>query len=133
MDNFILGFLEFTSNKTCVILDFQWDYQTINGTHGANMIQSVGQTNKLFGTQTINTVTYTLFYIKTWICPNQTFFDPSLNLCTGCPIINCINCYNISVCSTCDELHDFFLNTTSLQCVACSLEGCINCTSLAIC
>lgn len=41
-DNFILGFLDFSSNKTGVILDFQWDFQTINGVHGAFMPLSVG-------------------------------------------------------------------------------------------
>lgn len=37
-----MGLLDFSTNKTQVILDFQWDFQTINGVHGAFMPQSVG-------------------------------------------------------------------------------------------
>lgn len=101
-DNFIMGLLYFSSNKTVVILDFQWNFTTVVGTHGVFMPQSVGQTNKGFGTETVNRVGYTLFYLKTWYCPDQTYFDPAQDLCTGCPIINCINCYNLTVCSICD-------------------------------
>lgn len=50
----------------------------------------------------INAVTYTLFYLKTWLCPLETFFDPSTDLCTSCPIVNCIDCYNLTVCTLCD-------------------------------
>ncbi len=128
-----MGMLDFTTNKTKSILHFQWNYTTINGTHGIYMPISIAQTYKTSGTNTVWTVTYTLFYIKTWICPNQTYFDPAQNLCSSCPIINCINCYNISVCQDCDEVNDFFLNVTNSQCVACTLVGCLNCTSLTVC
>ncbi len=37
IDNFIMGLLDFSTNMTQVILDFQWDFQTINGTHGVFM------------------------------------------------------------------------------------------------
>lgn len=42
VDNFIMGMTEFTSNKTQVILDFQWDYRTINGVYGVYMPLSIG-------------------------------------------------------------------------------------------
>ena len=32
-----MGLLDFSTNKTQVILDFQWDFQIINGTHGVYM------------------------------------------------------------------------------------------------
>lgn len=42
VDNFIMGLTDFSSNKTQVILDFQWDFATINGVHGAYMPKSIG-------------------------------------------------------------------------------------------
>jgi hypothetical protein len=60
----------FTTNKTQSILDFQWDFSIVNGNHGVFMPLSVGETDKNFGNNTISTITYTMFYIKTWICPN---------------------------------------------------------------
>lgn len=74
-----------------------------------------------------------MFYLKTWICPNQTYFDPAQNLCSGCPIYNCLNCYNISVCSTCNETADYFYNATSMQCSPCTLQGCTDCINFTTC
>lgn len=42
------------------------------------------------------------FYLKTWNCLNQTYYDPVNDVCTECPIVNCINCFNVTVCATCD-------------------------------
>ena len=33
-DNFIMGFLEFTSDRTRMAITFTWDFTTVNGTHG---------------------------------------------------------------------------------------------------
>lgn len=44
IDNFIMGFLDFSANKTQTILVFQWNFQNISGVHGAQMPQSVGRT-----------------------------------------------------------------------------------------
>lgn len=76
---------------------------------------------------------YTIFYLKTWICPNETFFDPSINLCTGCPIVNCKDCMNLTVCLLCDEANDYFLNPTTGQCDHCTIVGCTNCNSSTTC
>ena len=44
-----MGFLDFSSNKTQTILDFQWGFSNISGVHGVYMPPSVGETPKLFG------------------------------------------------------------------------------------
>lgn len=42
VDNFIMGLLSFSTNKTQVIIDFQWDFRIVNGDHGAFMPLSIG-------------------------------------------------------------------------------------------
>jgi hypothetical protein len=42
INNFIMGMTDFSTNRTRVIIDFQWDFKVIDGVHGAFMIQSVG-------------------------------------------------------------------------------------------
>lgn len=74
-----------------------------------------------------------MFYMKTWICMNQTFFDPDLNLCTGCPIYNCLNCLSLRVCEECNETNNYFLNNGTGQCDGCTVEGCINCSDVSNC
>lgn len=59
---------------------------------------------------------FTMFYLKTWVCPNQTLFHPLLNMCTGCPIYNCLDCLSVFVCRTCDEAVGYFFNATSGIC-----------------
>jgi hypothetical protein len=76
---------------------------------------------------------YTLFYLKTWICPVNTIFDPSINMCIACPLSNCLTCFNLTACSVCNQANSFFLNSTTGLCQACSLAGCITCTSLTAC
>ncbi len=49
----------------------------------------------------IDNVGFTMFYMKTWICPDQTVFDIAQDLCVGCPIHNCKNCLNIKMCKDC--------------------------------
>jgi hypothetical protein len=76
---------------------------------------------------------FTVFYMKTWICPPQTFFDPSQNLCSGCPIINCIDCLNLTYCTNCDQSIGYFLDTATGQCITCNIIGCTNCVTSGIC
>lgn len=77
----------------------------------------------------INAVTYTLFYLKTWFCPQDTFFDPTIDLCTQCPIFNCKNCYNLTVCVLCDQANNYFLDMTTNQCFSCTLDKSKLCTT----
>lgn len=76
---------------------------------------------------------YTLFYLKTWICPNTTVYDPVTNLCVPCPLINCLTCFNITVCSVCNQTNGYYLNTTSGLCATCNIPGCVNCSGLTTC
>lgn len=128
-----MGLLSFSSIKTTSILDFKWVFRVINGTHGVYMPESVGRTYKNSGNVTISEVTCTIFYMKTWICPNETFLDPVQDLCTECQIANCLNCSNFYDCEICNETDGYFLNESTFTCVICNLEGCLNCTNLTVC
>ena len=98
IDNFIMGFTDFSTIRTKSAIHFEWDFQTQSGVQGVLMPVSVGLSPTGY---VINQVGYTMFYMKTWICPNQTFFDPTQNMCTGCPVLNCLDCLNYRVCSNC--------------------------------
>lgn len=74
------------------------------------------------------TMGFSYFYLKTWMCQNGTFFDPSINLCTSCPIINCKDCFNLTVCLLCDEDNGYFRNSSTGKCDYCLMIGCANCT-----
>lgn len=79
---------------------------------------------------------FTLFYMKTWSCPNDTFFDVNLNLCVSCPIANCIKCTYIDLCQICNSTGGFLLDTTAIpskQCTLCPISNCITCASLTSC
>lgn len=112
-DNFIMGFTDFSSIRTKCAVHFEWYFTTVSGVEGVQMPVSVGRSPAGF---VLNRVGFTMFYMKTWICPNQTFFDPTQNLCTGCPIYNCLNCVNYRVCGTCDTANGYTLNPVTFQC-----------------
>lgn len=68
---------------------------------------------------------FNLFYLKSWVCPPDTFFNISNNLCESCSIPNCQTCQYIDLCQTC--LTGFYLKVTaapSLQCVTCPVQFC---------
>ena len=58
----------FSSNKTQVLLDFQWDFTTYNGVYGVLMPKSIGV--GVSTSETIDKITFTMFYMKTWYCPD---------------------------------------------------------------
>ena len=64
----------------------------------------------------INRIGLTIFYMKTWVCPDQTFFDIATDLCVGCPVINCITCLSEYVCAICDTANGYNLNAGTGQC-----------------
>lgn len=35
IDNFIMGFLDFSTNNSQTVIDFQWNFKTVNQVHGA--------------------------------------------------------------------------------------------------
>lgn len=126
--NFIIGFTNFTTNRTRSALLFNWQHINNNSIYGySTPIQSAVKTD----TGPVLKIGCSYFYLKTWVCPNETFFDPSLDLCTSCPIINCKNCYNLTVCWLCDEENGYFRNSSTGKCDYCNMQGCDNCTIIS--
>jgi proprotein convertase subtilisin/kexin type 5 len=77
---------------------------------------------------------FTLFYLKTWSCPTNYFFNITTNLCDTCSIPNCATCSNLDQCSVCNTGFDLTATAiASAQCTSCALEGCLNCKSSTIC
>ena len=76
---------------------------------------------------------FTVFYIKTWICPNQTFFDSTSNTCITCSVANCNVCLNASYCVECST--NYAVNSSTGQCYQqpCTLEGCTSCINMTAC
>jgi hypothetical protein len=74
-----MGFTEFSSNKTKVAIHFSWDFGYLNGMHGAIMPESIGASPDR---TVIHRVCFTVFYMKTWLCPtNDTFINYLTNMC----------------------------------------------------
>ena len=130
LTNFVMGFVEYSSIKNRANIHFILNFGTYNSSYGVQMPLAVPRES---GDIPLSRYCYSIFYMKTWQCPASTFFDPSQNMCTNCPVAHCLVCQTLTVCSTCDVANDFFLNTTSGQCVACTLTGCTDCTSLTAC
>lgn len=126
----MIGLTEFSSTRTASLIHYINNFGTESGVYGVRMPASTPRNTSRVP---ISRFCFTLFYLKTWVCPVGLFFDPSINMCTSCPIINCIVCYNLTVCSTCDVAHGYFLNSTSGQCQPCGVIGCTNCTDLLVC
>lgn len=43
VDNFIIGFTNFSSYRTLVAIHFEWNFLDMNGTHGIYMPKSIGK------------------------------------------------------------------------------------------
>ena len=135
MTNLIMGWVEYSTIKTDSCLDFNLKFQFKPGSttiYGVYMPPSVPRYQMVpfsrFG--------YTLFYMKTWICPPSLFFDVTIDMCVSCPIPNCVNCTYIDLCNTCDSVGGFLLDVSAVpnkQCTLCPIPNCLNCTSLTSC
>ena len=134
MNNLIMGWIEYSTIKTDSTLDFNLKFQNKPGTttYGVYMPPSVPRYNMVpfvrFG--------FTLFYMKTWICPVNLFFDLATDMCVSCPIPNCLNCTYIDLCNTCNSTGGFLLDATAIpskQCTLCPIPNCLNCTGLTSC
>lgn len=73
--------------KGCI--HFNNTFTTINGSFGYKMPESEPRDSTR---PPLSRFGLTIFYLKKWICPAQTFFNPATNNCSGCPIVNCVNC-----------------------------------------
>lgn len=129
----MIGFVEYSTIQTKSLLHFNLIFQFQPGSttnYGIYMPPSVPRKNSVpfsrFG--------YTLFYIKTWMCPAGLFFNTTTNLCESCPIPNCATCTNIDLCNACNT--GFTLDATLLpsgQCKNCTLTGCLTCATSTSC
>jgi hypothetical protein len=63
-------------------------------TYGIYMPSSIPRYNS----QPFIRFTYSLLYMKTWVCPTDTFFDNTIDMCVSCPIANCLTCQKIDLC-----------------------------------
>ncbi len=63
---------------------------------------------------TLTRYCFTYFYMKTWICPNTTVFDPTNNVCTTCNLPDCVSCFNLTSCSVC--VAGFVINSLTGLC-----------------
>ena len=111
-DNFIMGFLEFTSDRTRMAITFTWDFATVNGTHGVQMPVTVGRSPL----KTFNNITrFTVFYMKTWLCPNDTYINLTSNMCE-CSLQGCLLCFWLAKCTLCDTFNNYWLDSASGLC-----------------
>ncbi len=85
--NFMIGFTDFATTKSGSTIHYGITFNTTAPT-GAYMTASVPRNSKT----PLSRFGFTVFYLKTWYCQDQTFFNTTSNLCEGCPIINCLTC-----------------------------------------
>lgn len=87
VSNFIIGFTSFKTPKSTSIIDFQWDFDIQAGVHGVAFPVSVATTPLSCGDLAVPIGYFTVFYIKTWTCPNETnLFDPDTKY------VHCMSC-----------------------------------------
>ena len=107
VDNFILSLYDFSTERTAASINFGWDFATQSGNHGVLIPKSTPRSGMLPDTLVRRGIS--MFYIKTWVCPQGYFFDLSTDLCTLCPVANCIDCDNLTHCYTCDHTNSYYL------------------------
>lgn len=107
----MVGFVSFYTDRTKVIFDTKYTYTSVNGKFGINFPRRItaprisGATN-----DTVKTIVYNIFYLKTWYCPSETpMFDQDLQLCTECDIPYCTACSSASKCKSCDPYNGYTL------------------------
>ena len=96
--NFMIGFTDFSSTRTRVAISFYTYLQYTNSTDGAFMPTS----NQISNYVRLSRFGYTILYMKTWICPNDTYFNYSSNLCESCTIPDCLTCQTLNSCLICN-------------------------------
>ncbi len=65
---------------------------------------------------TFLTFVFSLFYMKTWICPVDTWFNLTTDMCESCPLQGCLVCASLKQCSVCDSANLYELNSTTFLC-----------------
>lgn len=96
----MIGFTEFSASRILSLICVYSNYVTLaNGTHGVSIPVSTSQNGMYLPSTRYG---MTIFYLKTWICPSQSFFDSVTNECVGCSIPYCVDCLNLTYCNACD-------------------------------
>lgn len=85
--NFMIGFTDFASPRSGSTIHYNMLFNATVPT-GAYMPVSVPRSSKV----PLSRFGFTIFYLKTWQCIPDTFFNVTSNMCEGCPILNCRTC-----------------------------------------
>ena len=129
----MIGLTDFSSKKTVVVMDFKTQFGVLPNTvdeYGIFMPESKPHRNSRYKIP-VSRFGFTIFYMKTWSCPDQTFFNKTNEKCEGCPVYHCVDCYNLTVCNQCAE--NYQLNEEGNICYLCDFEGCIQCSAPSEC
>jgi hypothetical protein len=114
----MMGLTDFSANQTRCSLHLNWDFGTLNGTFGVIVPISIGVSPLK---TVINRMGWTVFYMKTWLCPESTYFDPNLNYCTNCQIRGCLECEHYNKCIQCDIFAQYQL--VNDKCSRCDMNN----------
>lgn len=92
--------------------------------------------SRQFSTSTVgissvtNRIGFSYLYLRTYICPSYTYYDPPTDSCINCTVAYCMVCTSSLTCSACTT--GYTLNTTSVTCSiapTCTAGYIINSTS----
>jgi hypothetical protein len=84
----MFGFIGFTASVAHSVINFTTNLgYDINGNHGINMNPSSATGLSAYGTLFVPLTSFhfNFFYLKTWLCPNPTIFNPITNMCESNP------------------------------------------------
>jgi len=78
----MFGFIGFTASDAQRMINVTtYLGNDINGNHGINMNPSTSTTSFA----PLTSFHFNFFYLKTWLCPNPTIFNPITNMCESNP------------------------------------------------
>lgn len=132
--NAMIGLTEYSTLRTasCIKFNLKFEYNTTTSSaYGIRMPVSHPKRNMT----AFSRFGYTLFYMKTWVCPSGTFFNLTSSLCVSCPVPNCAVCQHISLCKTCKTGYTLNPQDNPLfQCTLnCQIANCLSCASPTVC
>lgn len=78
--NLIIGFTDFSTSKTDTTFTFMLDFMTISGSYGINAINVAIRNMPTRYVQLLRGG-FTLFYLKTWLCPTGLIFNKLSDMC----------------------------------------------------
>ena len=127
-----MGLLDFTTLRGESVIQYNWDFKTVNGDFGVLVEPSIPLAH-LTQSALVRQGTM-IFYMKTWQCPQgYDYFNLTSNLCQDmcggyffennssflceeCSY-SCENCTSESDCTECDETGDHRVMVNGVACV----------------